>query len=135
VKRSQFIAKGANDLEKISKPFQLLCLALLTSACQNLRPAEPAPSGVAPRGQVLAEAKCGGCHAVGRHATSPNSNAPPFPAIVNQEGLTAETLSHWLKGAHNYPTEMDFYLGEREVDELVSHMLTLRDPNYRRPPG
>jgi hypothetical protein len=29
---------------------------------------------------------------------------------------------------------MDFYLVESEVDALVAYMLTLRDPNYRRPP-
>jgi hypothetical protein len=29
---------------------------------------------------------------------------------------------------------MDFSLNDRQVDELVEYMLTLRDPNYRRPP-
>jgi mono/diheme cytochrome c family protein len=116
------------------KPLYLLVLPLVLTACQDLPSAGPAPSIAAPRGQVLAQAKCGGCHAVGRYGRSSNPNSPPFPAIVNQEGLTAETLSTWLRGAHNYPTEMDFYLGEREVDELVAYMLTLRDPNYRRPP-
>jgi hypothetical protein len=53
--------------------------------------------------------------------------------IVNQEGLTAATLSHWLRGAHNYPAEMDFRLYEQKADTLVSYMMTLRDPNYRRP--
>lgn len=55
-------------------------------------------------------------------------------AIVNQEGLTEETLSTWLRGAHNYPSEMDFYLNDAQVTQLVGYMLTLRDPNYRRPP-
>ncbi|MEA1015317.1 hypothetical protein SH593_12215 [Sphingosinicella sp. LY1275] len=54
--------------------------------------------------------------------------------IVNQDGVTAETLSVWLRGAHNYPREMDFYLGDRDVEKLVAHMLTLQDPNYKRPP-
>jgi hypothetical protein len=54
--------------------------------------------------------------------------------IVNQEGLTAQTLASWLKGAHNYPREMDFALKQHEVDTLVSYMITLRDPNYRRSP-
>ncbi len=121
-------------MEKAFKPLNLLCLTLLITACQNLPSSDPAPSTIPPRGQAFAQASCGGCHAVGRSGTSSNSNAPPFPAIVNQEGLTAETLSFWLRGAHNYPREMDFYLGEREVDALVAYMLTLRDPNYRRPP-
>jgi mono/diheme cytochrome c family protein len=91
-------------------------------------------SAAAPAHQALAQASCGSCHSVGRYGTSPYSNAPPFSVIVNQEGVTAETLSIWLRGAHNYPSEMDFYLDERKVDALVSYMLTLRDPNYKRPP-
>ena len=29
---------------------------------------------------------------------------------------------------------MDFYLHEPDVHALVAYMLTLRDPNYQRPP-
>jgi mono/diheme cytochrome c family protein len=116
-----------------ARPWHFLCLPLLVTACQNLSSAEPAPA-TPPRGQAFAQASCSGCHAVGLYGTSPNPNAPPFGAIANQEGLTADTLSYWLRGAHNYPREMDFALGERDVDTLVSYMLSLRDPNYRRPP-
>lgn len=113
---------------------RLIWLTLPLAACQALPPAAPTASATASRGQAFAEASCGGCHAVARYGSSSNRDAPPFPAIANQEGLTAETLSYWLRGAHNYPSEMDFYLNERQVDELVAYMLTLRDPNYRRPP-
>lgn len=112
---------------------QLLGVTLFLSACQNLPPAERAPAAAHP-GQAFAQTSCGGCHAVGRYGSSSNPNAPPFPAIANQEGLTEETLSSWLRGAHNYPSEMNFYLVEREVDVLVAYMLSLRDPNYRRRP-
>lgn len=71
---------------------------------------------------------CGGCS-----WSSSNPNAPLFGAIANQDGLTAETLSFWLEGAHNYPTEMNFHLSDRQVNDLVAYMLTLRDPHYRRP--
>ena len=125
---------GRNELNKQMKLAPLFCLTLALGACQNILSGEPARSTVALSGQAFAQSSCGGCHAIVSDRTSPNSNAPPFPAIVNQEGLTAETLSHWLRGAHNYPSEMDFSLNERQVDELVAYMLTLRDPNYRRPP-
>jgi mono/diheme cytochrome c family protein len=88
----------------------------------------------APAGRALAQATCQGCHSVERYGRSSNSNAPAFPVIVNQEGVTAQTLSTWLKGAHNYPREMDFHVGLTEVDKLVEYMLTLREPNYKRPP-
>lgn len=119
---------------KILKPASLFCFPLLLAACQPLPSVEPAPSATAVEGGAFAEASCAECHAVGRYGISRISNAPPFPVIVNQEGVTAETLSYWLEGAHNYPREMDFYLREREVDGLVAYMLTLQDPNFRRPP-
>ena len=116
------------------KPLHLAAMTLLLAACQNRPLSEPTAAAAPASGQAFAEASCGGCHAVGRFGASSNRNAPPFAAIVNQEGLTAETLSSWLRGAHNYPSEMDFYLSEQNVQVLVSYMMTLRDPNYVRPP-
>ena len=108
---------------------------LLAAASYALPAAEPArPHVPAPSGLAFAQASCGSCHAVGRVGSSRHSSAPPFAVIVNQEGLTAQTLALWLKGAHNYPREMDFALKQHEVDTLVSYMITLRDPNYRRSP-
>ena len=113
------------------RAFGWLALVAGAAGCQPLAPAaqtavrEPGP------GLAFARASCGGCHAVDRRSVSPNLNAPPFVAIVNQEGLTANTLSSWLRNAHNYPDEMKFSLEARSVDELVDYMLTLRDPNYR----
>lgn len=113
-----------------------LWLALPLAACQSVpqavTTASPAPAD--PPGRALAETMCGGCHAVGRFGHSSNPNAPPFMAIANQEGLTEETLTTWLRGAHNYPSEMNFYLYDTQVTRLVAYMLALRDPNYRRPP-
>ena len=116
------------------KPVHLLSLPLLAAACHDLPPSAPARAPLAAEGHAFAQASCAACHAVERDGTSRRSNAPPFPVIVNQQGLTVETLSTWLRGAHNYPSEMDFYLGDREVDALTAYMLTLKDPNYRRPP-
>ena len=111
-----------------------LCLLPLAAACQPVPPADSAPSTLAAEGEALARANCADCHAVEANRSSSNPNAPPFPYIVNQEGVTAETLSYWLRGAHNYPSEMDFFLNAHEADALVAYLLTLRDPNYRRPP-
>ena len=110
-----------------------LGLALLGAACANAPAAEPAAPAAADRGKAFAQASCAGCHSIERYGHSPNPNSPPFPAIANQEGLTPETLTTWLRGAHNYPREMDFYLQREEVDALVAYMLMLRDPNYKRP--
>lgn len=121
-------------MTKPSRPLPLLGLPLLLAACQNLPSSEPASSTAASRGQAFAQATCAGCHAVDLQGRSSNPNAPPFGHIANQEGVTAQTLTVWLRGAHNYPREMDFYLTDAEVDALVAHLLALKDPNYRRPP-
>lgn len=108
------------------KPLHLACPLLLVTGCAPL-PTKQASD----RSLALAQGACGGCHAVERYGVSPNPIAPPFAAIVNQQGLTRETLGTWLRDAHNYPEEMDFYLRDNEVEMLVDHMLTLRDPAYR----
>ena len=112
----------------------VLGLSLLFAACTNVPAAEPAAPAAAVQGKAFAQASCASCHSIERYGHSPNPNSPPFPAIANQEGLTSETLTTWLRGAHNYPREMDFYLQDPQVDALVAYMLTLRDPNYKRPP-
>lgn len=113
-------------------PGWLVALAISAAACQPIVANGPSTRPPA-AGLAFAQASCGGCHAVGRFGASPNPNAPAFAGIVNQRGLTAETLSSWLRDAHNYPEEMEFYLEGREVDDLVAYMITLRDPNYRPP--
>ena len=113
-------------------PLACLVPALALAACQ---PAPPARSSLSPvaRGEALARSSCAGCHAIGSRGSSPNPKAPPFALVVNQQDLTATTLSAWLRDAHNYPREMDFSVNAREVDDLVAYMLTLRDPAYRPP--
>ncbi|HEU4650299.1 MAG TPA: cytochrome c [Croceibacterium sp.] len=105
--------------------------ATAAAACQPLPPAGSAGDADAQLGLAFAKTSCGGCHAIEQRSVSPNPNAPPFARIVNQEGLTANTLSVWLRNAHNYPDQMKFTLEDRNVDELVAYMLTLRDPNFR----
>ena len=114
-------------MKTLPTPVRLLGLVLVLGACQHVPAAESEP----PRGLAFAQGSCGGCHAVERNGISPNPDAPPFAAIVNQRGLTRETLATWLRDAHNYPEEMEFYLEQPEVDALVDYMLTLRDPDYR----
>ena len=121
------------DVRNKRLPLLGLLLAAGASSCQPLSPAGTAAATGPHPGFAFARSACGGCHAVERQSVSPNPNAPPFAAVVNQEGLTANTLSSWLRNAHNYPDEMKFRLEGDKVDDLVGYMLTLRDPNYRPP--
>jgi mono/diheme cytochrome c family protein len=120
------------------KSVRLFCILLPLLAGQSL-PAQPpgtaraAPASVAP-GRSFAVAQCSGCHGVDAQHPSPNPEAPSFARIANQEGLTGDTLSTWLRNAHDYPAEMNFELDERQANELVAYFLSLKDPNYRRSP-
>ncbi len=82
---------------------------------------------------ALAQAACGGCHSIERFGLSPNPQAPEFPTIANREGLTAASLTNWLRDAHNYPEEMDFYLEQDEVAALANYILSLEDEDYQPP--
>jgi mono/diheme cytochrome c family protein len=106
-------------------------VAVAVAAWQPAASAPRAPPASTHPGLTVAQGTCAGCHAIVAHEVSPNPKAPPFAAIVNSPGLTPETLSTWLRDAHNYPEEMEFYLEGPEVDQLVAYMLSLRDPNYR----
>ncbi len=121
------------------KPALMITLALpLLAACATTQP-EPystAPDSTSladPEDRALAQAACGSCHSVEPFGLSPNSAAPEFPAIANRRNLTRETLTMWLVDAHNYPQEMDFYLEEDEVGQLVDYMLSLRREDYHPP--
>lgn len=132
---ARFASSISNALwEKTLKAWLLLCLTLGLTACQQLPSAEGSVLATDSPGHAFAQASCSRCHAVERYGASANPDAPTFAAIVNHAGLTAETLTFWLGDAHNYPREMEFSLGRREVDDLVAYMLTLRDPDYRPPP-
>ena len=109
-------------------PLGMAAAIVVSQPESSAEPASPAPVNPC---LAIAQGTCGGCHAVERHGVSPNPKAPPVAAIVNNPGLTRETLSSWLRDAHNFPEEMEFYLEGPEVDRLVAYMLTLRDPNYR----
>lgn len=108
------------------KAMGLVAVSLALAAC-HAAPAVPgAPASLVREGQALAEAKCGGCHAIGAAGPSSHGEAPGFAMLVNEKGASAQTLSAWLRAAHNYPQEMDFYLSDREVAALADYMQSLK---------
>ncbi len=84
------------------------------------------------RGKAFAEAHCSACHAVVPDRFSPNPDAPAWEDVVNKEGLTAETVTYWLRHSHNFPEIMNFEIADDQVDALAAYMLTLRDSRPRR---
>ena len=84
---------------------------------------------------MLVNAVCGSCHAVTPDTLSPLPQAPTFPAIANREGLTRETLTAYLRDAHNYPDIMDVGLTDEDVALIVGYMVSLQDEDYRQRPS
>ncbi|MFN6942658.1 MAG: c-type cytochrome [Parvibaculum sp.] len=83
-------------------------------------------STLALQGKTLAETNCSSCHATGPTGQSSHAEAPAFAMLVNEKGADADTLSAWLRSAHNYPEEMQFYLRDPEIKTLVAYMLSLK---------
>jgi mono/diheme cytochrome c family protein len=109
----------------------LFFFTMCAAACHPLSSPDIALAEKPAKALAFAQAACGGCHAVEANGISPNPDAPPFARIANQEELSVETLSSWLRDAHNYPEEMEFSLERSEVDDLVAYMIKLRKPSYR----
>ena len=119
--------------------FALPAIALAgLAACQTAYGEEEtaitAPTDVAHDNPLaFAQGACGGCHAVEKPWLSPNPASPTFADIANREGVTEDTLQAYLTDAHNYPMVMDFDLDPEQAKELAHYILTLRDPEYRKP--
>lgn len=113
----------------------IACLALGAIACQTVSSDEQTAPANSAYGLLVAQDACGRCHAAGRTGSSANPDAPPFATIANKEGLTAETLSSWLRDVHNYPTEMGFHLEKRQLDAIVAYVMTLRYPRAEAQSG
>lgn len=82
------------------------------------------------RGKAFAEAHCTACHAITPNGTSPNPESPPFEAVVNTSGLTADTLARFLRDSHNFPGAMAFEIDRAKIDDLTAYMVTLKRADY-----
>ena len=108
------------------RAFIPLLLAMLPlAACQTAGSATQARFSMTD--VAFAQASCGGCHAVEKVGLSPNPASPTFAEIASRPGVTAKTLSTYLRDAHNYPEAMEFELTGNQADALAEYLLTLRD--------
>jgi len=82
------------------------------------------------QGLAFAQKHCSVCHAIDA-GISPKPEAPSFEAIINTPGLTARTLTPWLRDAHNFPEIMNFEIAPEQIDGLAAYMLTLKNAAYR----
>ncbi len=93
---------------------------------KRVAPADPEPAeDPVERGQAIAEANCGRCHAVGDAGESPEPKAPPFRdlhQLYPVESL-AESLAEGIVTGH--PEMPAFELTAPQVNALISYLKTL----------
>lgn len=104
-------------------PFgSVAALLLALSASQAL-----AESGDRASGEALARTWCANCHGI--RAAGPASTddaAPRFEAIARMPSTTSLSLRAFLQTPHvNMP---DYSLTRRQLDDVVSYILSLRAP-------
>lgn len=118
-------------------PTILIALAVVSGAIATgqAKPTKGASrTGIAAQrhGLAFAQKHCSACHAIGT-GISPKPEAPSFETIINTPGLTARTLTPWLRNSHNFPEVMNFEIAPEQIDMLAAYMLTLKNADYRPP--
>lgn len=93
---------------------------MLTIGAATALPA--AAAGDAAEGLALARQWCAACHLV-EAGGSTTEGAPPFAAVADRPGVTADSLRAWL--AHPHPPMPDLALTRAEIEALVAYIASL----------
>jgi mono/diheme cytochrome c family protein len=111
----------------MKSPTLIPAFALILAACAPLpdrtMPSDHAAS--AARGAVIAQSRCGGCHATGRNDESAMRGAPPFRALSSRYPLIAleEALAEGVVTAH--PAMPEFVFEPDDIQDLIAYLETL----------
>lgn len=106
------------------KPPLILFAAWFAAACADI-PDHSVASDSGPsaaRGAVIAQARCGGCHATGRFDDSPMRRAPPFRGLAERYPPMAlqEALAEGVVTAH--PAMPEFMFEPDEIGDLIAYL-------------
>ncbi|MEZ5954182.1 MAG: cytochrome c [Hyphomonas sp.] len=106
--------------------------ALLMSACHSVSPEDAAAKEAALNeiavGQMIAEANCSRCHAVGRSGDSPHEEAKPFRKFSENYPIRdlEEPLAEGIVVGH--PDMPVFTMSPAEIDALLSYIESIQEP-------
>jgi tetratricopeptide (TPR) repeat protein len=88
--------------------------------------AGPGDVGDTRRGLAYAQKTCAVCHNVLRSdAASPHRQATAFKKIANTPGMSITALTVWSRTTH--PTMPNLIIAPEDMDDLIAHILSLRD--------
>jgi mono/diheme cytochrome c family protein len=79
------------------------------------------------RGQVIAESRCGACHATGRAGESPAPEAPPFRQLSRNYRVSTleEALAEGISVGH--PAMPQFEFPPEDVDALIAYLQSIQE--------
>jgi mono/diheme cytochrome c family protein len=79
------------------------------------------------RGQAIAEANCGACHAIGRSGESPAPEAPAFRRLSENYRVATleEALAEGISVGH--PAMPQFQFAADDVDALIAYLQSIQD--------
>lgn len=86
----------------------------------------PARADSAEEGRNIAARWCAGCHDVGvGERRTGHDAAPDFKSVARRPGLNSGQLENWI--GHPHPPMPNLNLTDREVDNLVIYIQSLKD--------
>lgn len=105
--------------------------AFALSAAAAISVASPAPAQAqvhpdAKTGKAIAAKLCVGCHIVSAESAGASmpSDVPPFAAIANKPGQTAQAIAGAIVVPH--PPMPQIQLTREEIGDIAAYILTLR---------
>lgn len=100
-------------------------IILVAAILSVIAPAARAQAGDVERGRELAQASCGGCHAVGPTGASAMPAAPPFRDLHRRYPVEqlAEALAEGISTGHAAMPE--FQLAPAQIEALIAYLKTL----------
>jgi mono/diheme cytochrome c family protein len=100
--------------------------AALLCACVSDEAANDEQARLA-RGQALAEANCGACHATGQTGESPAPEAPAFRRLSQNYRVASleEALAEGISVGH--PAMPQFAFAPDDVDALIAYLESIQD--------
>lgn len=86
------------------------------------------------RGEILAQMRCSGCHAVGRFDRSAAPAAPPFRGLEQRYPVAnlQEAFAEGLVTAH--PTMPEFQFEENDIADLIAYLESVGSAEVRSQP-
>jgi mono/diheme cytochrome c family protein len=115
-----------------NKNFQILKLSVLFGASfvfiSSPQAASSAQEALEKRGQAIAQANCGRCHAIGVEGAGKNPKSPPFRYLGRKYPLEnlEEALGEGIVVGHEGEEMPEFRLNTAQIEALLAYLASIQ---------